>query len=290
MNRVFADATTDKEFAANGYVVRSFLQPNEIGDLRHLYDEFPPELPSDFYATVFSRNIGYRRCISDGIAATIKYPLEALFPYHEFCFAVFVTKRQKTKHGTLPLHRDYWFADAAKHTAVHLWVPLVDVDETNGCLQVVSGSHTLVESPYAVNEYPPVFGHVMDLLTRQFAKSVPMAAGSVLAYESRLFHGSGENLSDKVRPACVVILLPKGVRPHVYVWNKLKQTTFDVLEVTTDYLLQMERGATIQKPYPEGVTYLTSVEHPVDPLCPQDLARIKKLERSGWRRWLRWSG
>jgi ectoine hydroxylase-related dioxygenase (phytanoyl-CoA dioxygenase family) len=179
--------------------------------------------------------------------------------------------------------------DATEHTAVHLWFPLIDVDETNGCLQVVAGSHTLVASPYAVNEYPPVFGKVMELLTRKYARFVPMAAGSVLAYESRLFHGSGENVSDTMRPACVAILLPKGVRPRVYVWNKLKPTSFDVLEVTTASLLQMERGAAIHKPYPEGVSYLTRVEYPVDPLRRQDLARIKAAG-TGWRRWLGWSG
>jgi hypothetical protein len=289
MSVVFADAVTENKFVTNGYVVRPFLQPNEISALRRLYEQFPPEAPSDFYATVFSRNAAYRRRISDGIAETIRFRVEALFPFHEVCFAVFVSKRPKTRYGSLPLHRDYWFVDANKHTAVHLWFPLVDVDETNGCLQVVGGSHTLVKSPYAVNDYPPVFGNVMDLLNRKFAKAVPMAAGSVLAYESRLFHGSGENLTDAVRPACVVILLPKGVRPNVYVWNKQKPTSFDVLEVVTDFLLQMERGTAIYKPYPEGVKYLTTVEYPVDPLCSQDLAQIKKADPSGWRRWLGWS-
>jgi hypothetical protein len=287
MNTVFGDATTEKEFATNGYVVRPFLHQHEVGALQQVYDKFPPELPSDFYATVFSKNADYRRHISDGISAVMKNRLEALFPYHEPCFAVFVTKRPKTKHGSLPLHRDYSFVDAKLHTAVHLWCPLVDVNEGNGCLQVVKGSHTLVDSPYAVNEYPPIFGQVMDLLTKKFAASVPMSAGSVLAYESRLFHGSGENRSDTVRPACVVILLPKGVRPRVYVWNKLKPTTFDVLEVTSDFLLQMERGAAIPKPYPLGVNYLTSVECPVDPLRPKDLTRIKKTEKPRWQWWVR---
>jgi len=289
MDAVFTDTTTEKEFATKGYVVRPFLHQEEIRVLQQLYEKFPPELPSDFYATVFSRNADYRRSVSDGIGAAIKPRLGALFPYHELCFAVFVTKRPKSKQGTLPLHRDYSFVEPNLHTAVHLWCPLVDVDEKNGCLRVVSGSHTLVDSPYAVNEYPPVFSHVMDLLSKKFTTAVPMAAGSVLAYESRLFHGSGENRSETVRPACVVILLPKVVRPRVYVWNGVKPTTFDILEVTTDFLLQMERGTTISKPYPEGVSYLGSVDYPVDPLRPEDLVALKAVQPRGWRRLMRWS-
>ena len=275
MDAIFSDTTTDAEFGARGYVVRPFLHPDEIRALTRLHEALPPDLPGDFYATVFSRNADYRRRVSEGIGSAMKRGIAALFPHHELCFAVFVTKGPNSKQGTLPLHRDYSFVDLKLHTAVHLWCPLVDVNQTNGCLQVVKGSHTLVESPYAVNEYPPVFGGVMDLLYQKFTQPVPMAAGSVLAYESRLFHGSGENRSSTLRPACVAILLPKGAHPRVYVWNGVKPTTFDVLEVTTDFLLQMQRGAPIRKPYPAGVSYLASVEFPVDPLRPEDLVALQ---------------
>jgi hypothetical protein len=275
MQPIFPDTTTDAEFGTKGYVVRPFLNQDEICALNHLCERMPPDLPGDFYATVFSRNADYRRRVSEGIGSAMKRGIAALFPHHELCFAVFVTKRANSKQGTLPLHRDYSFVDVRIHTAVHLWCPLIDVDETNACLQVVSGSHTLVDSPYAVNEYPPVFGRVMDQLYKRFTKAVPMAAGSVLAYESRLFHGSGENRSSTPRLACVAILLPQGVRPRVYVWNGTRPTTFDVLEVTKDFLLQMERGAPIKRPYPAGVTYLTSVDYPVEPLRPEDLVALQ---------------
>jgi Phytanoyl-CoA dioxygenase (PhyH) len=285
MDAVFADTTSNSEFETLGYVVRPFLLPEDVSALKQLYETLQPDLPGDFYATVFSRDADYRRRVSEGIGAVMKPRLEALFPHHELCFAVFVTKRPKSTYGSLPLHRDYSFVDTKVHTAVHLWCPLVDVDETNGCLQVVNGSHALVKSPYAVNEYPPVFGNVTELLKREYTTAVPMPAGSVLAYESRVFHGSGENRSKNVRPACVAILLPRGVSPRVYVWNGVKPTTFDVLEVSTDFLLQMERGAPIGKPYPAGVTYLTSVDYRVEPLTPDDLIAIKRRNRGG--RWLK---
>ncbi len=277
MHQVFDDRTTQDTFRRDGYVVLPFLGEQEVGRLVELHATLAGSPPADFYATVFSRDADHRRRVSDGIASILSAPLSALFPRHELCFAVFVTKRPNTTQGALPLHRDYSFADAARHTAVHLWCPLIDVDETNGCLQVVKGSYTLVDSPYAVNEYPPVFGRVMDVLRKDFTTAVPMAAGSLLAYESRLFHGSGENRSTVQRPALVAILLPTGVRPLVYVWNGARPTRFDVLEVTREFLVQMERGAPIRKPYPAGVTYLTSVDRPVDPLGPEDLVAL-----AGW--------
>jgi ectoine hydroxylase-related dioxygenase (phytanoyl-CoA dioxygenase family) len=276
MDTVFTDSATEGEFEKKGYVVRPFLDEHEVRTLKQLHEALPPDGPGDFYATVFSRDSDYRGRVSEGIAAAMKTRLAALFPNHELCFAVFVTKRPNTRQGALPLHRDYSFVDTKVHRAVHLWCPLVDVNETNACLQVVSGSHTLVKSPYAVNEYPQVFGQVMELLRKDFTTAVPMAAGSVIAYESRLFHGSGENRSKLTRPACVAILLPMGVRPRVYVWNGERPTTFDILEVTADFLLQMERGAPIKKPYPPGVNYLESAEYPVDSLQPEDLLVLKR--------------
>jgi Phytanoyl-CoA dioxygenase (PhyH) len=288
MDTVFADGPTEQEFCRDGYVVRPFLDPSEVAALTRLHETLPPDLPGEFYATVFSRDPDYRRRVSDGIGAIMAPGLARQFPHHELCFAVFVTKQPRTSHGRLPLHRDYSFVDTPRRTAVHLWCPLIDVDESNGCLHVVKGSHRLINCPYAVNEYPPAFTHVMGLLERDFVTRVPMPAGATLAYESRLFHGSGENESGTARPACVAILVPRGVAPRLYVWDDTSANRFDVLEVTKEFLLQMERGAPIRKPYPTGVTGLGSVEHRVDPLRPQDLATLTRTRgrASLARRWL----
>jgi ectoine hydroxylase-related dioxygenase (phytanoyl-CoA dioxygenase family) len=284
MEAVFDDKAAEVEFGRKGYVVRPFLSHDEITALNLLLETLPPDGKADFYATVFSRNAEYRRRVSDGIGSVIGRRIAEVFPRHELAFAVFVTKRPASTQATVSLHRDYSFTDTRRHTAVHLWCPLVDVDTTNGCLQVVSASHRLVKSPYAVNEYPPVFGHVMDLLYRDFTTTVPMAAGSVLAYDSRLFHASGENRSATPRAACVAILLPKDVRPRVYFWEGVSRTTFEVLEVRPDFLLRMERGAAIQKPYPPDVTYLKSEEYPVEPLRPEDLLLLNpdETEKRAW--------
>jgi hypothetical protein len=61
------------------------------------------------------------------------------------------------------------------------------------------------------------------------------------------------------------------------VWDGQRPTRFDILEVTRDYLLRMERGAAIAPPYPEGVRYLTSADYPVEPLEPKDLAVLNQV-------------
>src|SRR4051794_15035986 len=117
MDAVFTDPTTEQEFGRNGYVVRPFLDELDVSTLKRLLEALPPDLPGDFYATVFSRNADYRRRVSEGIAAVMKPRLAALFPHHDLCFAVFVNKRPNSTQGTLPLHRDYSFVDTKVHTA-----------------------------------------------------------------------------------------------------------------------------------------------------------------------------
>jgi hypothetical protein len=56
----------------------------------------------------------------------------------------------------------------------------------------------------------------------------------------------------------------------------VKPTRFDVLEVNREFLLGMERGAAVKKPYPPGVSYHSSIDYPVQPLQPRDIARLKR--------------
>ena len=54
--------------------------------------------------------------------------------------------RSKLPHESLttyPWHQDsgYYGAATEKHHILSLWIPLVDVDEVNGCLQMMPGSH-----------------------------------------------------------------------------------------------------------------------------------------------------
>lgn len=99
------------------------------------------------------------------------------------------------------LHQDQYFLRAAPGTCVAAWMALDDVDETNGCLQVVPGSHRL---PILCTEAADTSRSFTDV-----AVSVPpdmqptpvvMKAGDVLFFHGQLIHGSNPNVtSDRFR-------------------------------------------------------------------------------------------
>ena len=111
--------------------------------------------------------------------------------------------RSKLPHESLttyPWHQDsgYYGAATEKHHILSLWIPLVDVDEVNGCLQMMPGSHRWGLLPTMGDGA----GHLQpreEIEERGQYAAVTMAAGDVLAFHNLTFHRSTMNRSDSIR-------------------------------------------------------------------------------------------
>ena len=76
-----------------------------------------------------------------------------------------------------------------------VWMPLVDVDEPLGPLQVVPGSHRRGLLPSVED---PWYRRLADVEDDEFVP-VPMRAGDALFLSAFLVHRSGQNTSEDVR-------------------------------------------------------------------------------------------
>lgn len=74
-------------------------------------------------------------------------------------------------------------------------IAIDDADDTNGCLQVVSGEHHQI---HPVNDDGCIREDVVERFTWE---SLPVSAGTTLWFHSRTPHRSGPNLSDRDRRA-----------------------------------------------------------------------------------------
>ncbi len=94
-------------------------------------------------------------------------------------------------------HQDIGFLDEEVEETfmVNFWVPLVDSDGENGCLEVIPGSHRVGRIPFS--ESPE------DLLPEAMPKgepvSCPVPKGGVLLLQHKTVHRSTENCSDGIR-------------------------------------------------------------------------------------------
>ncbi|MGB2295137.1 MAG: phytanoyl-CoA dioxygenase family protein [Candidatus Puniceispirillum sp.] len=104
--------------------------------------------------------------------------------------------------GFVSWHQDARYIGLEPHNWVTAWLAIDDVDEQNGCMRMVSGSH---KAP--LQDHVDTFGED-NILTRgqtvpdiKIEDSVPviMKAGQLSLHHPRIVHGSGPNHSDKRR-------------------------------------------------------------------------------------------
>ncbi len=114
----------------------------------------------------------------------------------------------------------HWHQDAplwpiiAPMTEVTAWVALDDVDEENGCMRMVPGSHLwgnnidfIRKNVPAFNEMPKEFqGHPIEV------RSCPVRKGEVHFHHALTWHGSPDNPSERPRRAIAIHYMTNETR------------------------------------------------------------------------------
>lgn len=116
--------------------------------------------------------------------------------------------------GTLMWHQDApaWPV-LSPMTEVSAWVALDDVDQSNGCMRMVPGSHRwgdqsdLLSSLSSFSALPNTFdGHKVRMVAREVMK------GEVHYHHALTWHGSPANMSSRPRRAVAIHYMINGTR------------------------------------------------------------------------------
>jgi hypothetical protein len=115
-------------------------------------------------------------------------------------------------------HQDSGVLTTTPDSLVLAFVALDDMDEENGCLQVIPGSHRCgLHEQLRLDEraWTPVERDVDEEATKPDAAgaiSLPMERGSVVLLHGRTWHGSGANRSERKRRALLVHCISRRSR------------------------------------------------------------------------------
>jgi len=109
---------------------------------------------------------------------------------------------KKEVYWRLALHQD-WRSMQGSLDSVVVWLPLVDIDESLGALQVLPGSHKggLVAADL-VDGYGHIAPEAQAAIDPADLVSVEVKRGDVLFFSTLLLHQSGTNTSDAIRWSC----------------------------------------------------------------------------------------
>ena len=125
----------------------------------------------------------------------------------------------------VPWHQDSGYFGTVSETSLipTAWIPLVPVDESNGCLQVVAGSHQLGVVNHRTEEREGKFLEVVDeLVDTSRIVTCPMELGDALVFHNLTLHRSlPHTTSETIRWAIDIRYLRDGDHPGTIYWKDL---------------------------------------------------------------------
>jgi Phytanoyl-CoA dioxygenase (PhyH) len=125
--------------------------------------------------------------------------------------------QSETQIGAVGWHQDYHYWQCAAQTdLLTAWIALVDVDERNGCMEVVPESHKwgLLPDSDFFEQNLDVLRERIEAASGKPFRTVPcvLPAGAVSFHHCLTVHGSRPNQSNGPRVSMVAHLMPDGTR------------------------------------------------------------------------------
>jgi ectoine hydroxylase-related dioxygenase (phytanoyl-CoA dioxygenase family) len=235
---IFKDKALENEILDRGFIKAKLLNKTEVDVCLKIFEESEKYVDSTKYNSLEINSYEYRKLVYDKLSKVVGTKVLDLFHSYRIFGYNFVVKKAST-HIKFEAHIDDIHADENKYTAYNVWIPLVDVDDKNGGLYVVSQSHK-INLPIRGIGLPFPFEKHKQMIDSK-AKEIRMKAGEALIFHSKIIHGSKENFSGFDRPAIVLGLIPKESQCVIYVnfgdWNNIEK-----YEVNDDFFLSFEIG------------------------------------------------
>jgi len=123
----------------------------------------------------------------------------------------------------VPWHQDSGYFGAVSENSLipTVWIPLVPVDASNGCLQLVAGSHRLGVVAHHTEDREGRFLEVMaGLVETSRIVTCPMALGDALLFHNLTLHRSlPHTTSEVIRWAIDIRYLRDGDYPGTIYWK-----------------------------------------------------------------------
>lgn len=219
MEALFQQPDLQRQLDQDGCVVVPFLEPDELKALREFYyglhpDGMAPQMRDGIHMTIWCSDRPYKDAIREGLQRILGAASRRLYQDFRLVSPVFIVKR-KGADTTFPIHQDWNVVDETQHRAFNMWIPLHDVDESNGALWIVKGSHKFpnhVRGPgYLFPRLYHLEGHIRPMM-----EPMAMKAGNALIFYHRVIHGSPPNQSETPRVVVAMSVLPKEVPLHIY--------------------------------------------------------------------------
>lgn len=208
MRNTFIDSGADAQFRELGYVVADLLDGERLDAAREFVNRVYRGDRHGMHTTIQSPDTEYRRTVIDELPGLIAPLLDPVLDDHVDIMSSLLIKWSGDDTAFVT-HQDWSMVDERRFRSVNVWIPLIDVDESNGALAVLPRSHRYLDHLRCCPMNPFDFASESGAVTCDEMDSVPIRAGQAIYFDNGLLHGSTPNVSGAPRAAIVVMMKPR---------------------------------------------------------------------------------
>jgi Phytanoyl-CoA dioxygenase (PhyH) len=243
--RIFKDDALQALFDKQGFVIAQFIDADEVKQLNDLFDQMHPSLPQGvgFVSGSYSSDYDYKKKASDAILNVLNKHYERMFVNYQPFGAAFLFK-MPSQNSELGIHQDWTIVDENQFVALNCWIPLTDINEINGGLQVLPGSQYPAYHTLRAPTIPFFFSGNEDAMVPE---TIPMyvKAGEAVILNQSVIHYSPPNRSDKIRKAITAGVKSNGAPMNFhYKTADPEDKKVEVFAMPEDFLISFKNFAT----------------------------------------------
>ena len=213
---ILRNAELNRRLFDDGFVTMPFLTGDEIDALTKLFYQFhTDEEVEGLYVSAVKKDAKSVQAISDSIRDLFRRAITEHIENGVTLGGTFITKPAHQTEALEP-HQDWSIVDESRFRSFTIWVPLVDVNDDNGAMYVLPGSHDSMRG-YRHLTIPSIFGQIYEHVWPQM-KPIHLKAGEAIIFDHALGHASKPNRTNQIRIAATHSLISPNFEMRFY-WN-----------------------------------------------------------------------
>lgn len=240
----FYDQRLTEEYHKNGYVVLELFTAAEIEFFKSVYQAKRHYHLVDqevLHSTADTANFDLINSIHEQVYPIIEDKLKSIIRDFDTLVCGYLTKKPGEMSAT-SFHQDPTLVDEKIACSGNLWVPLQDVNENNGQLLVIPGSHRLGENNLRATPDCPLYYKDYRHRLKKYSEPIPLKAGQAVLLNHSMIHGSTSNLKEE-RVALVTAIKSDSSLP----WDFYYKHPDDKHSQIEHYHITFESFAKLQK-------------------------------------------
>jgi len=225
---VIRDHYLAEKIYQEGFAVVDLIDQDTLKTLKELFfrhHQLNDGQQGGMFYSLYSQDLEYREMVHLEIKDVLKQVFDHWFRNYKNVINTFIVKTPGPK-SEFNIHQDSTSMDESLHSPVSVWIPLQDVDETNGALCIIPRTHHFL-SKYRGISFPSQIGNIQKILP-EFLRPVFLKEGQAIIFDNRIIHSSMRNAGKEARLAIVAGIFPEEA-PIVTCYSD--ETTYPYIEI-----------------------------------------------------------